>query len=191
MYHNISLFLLKPKPTIDCSPQNIRRNSNIFPLGKINCVFLKIKNKNKNKRKIFSKTTLGLITNFLTWPLHDPMMQHLIKTPSNKNWMISNHGGSYILNWYNTFHGYKYHQFCRLVICVECSKKWYVNVIIDHTIIFIVGPQFLSMPQGQRNYWFLSNALKPEKLCCSRKTTLPQLQNSVNHRHSDPNDTEL
>jgi hypothetical protein len=28
MDHNISPFLLKPKPTIDCSPQIIRRNSN-------------------------------------------------------------------------------------------------------------------------------------------------------------------
>jgi len=28
MDHNISSFLLKPKPTIDCRPQNIRRNSN-------------------------------------------------------------------------------------------------------------------------------------------------------------------
>jgi hypothetical protein len=34
MDHNISPFLLKPKPTIDCCPQNIRTNSNIFPLWK-------------------------------------------------------------------------------------------------------------------------------------------------------------
>jgi len=82
MDHNISPFLLKPKPTIDCSPQNIRRTSNILPLGQNQLCILK--NKNKNKIKIFLKMTLGLITNFLTWPLHDPMMQHLIKTPSNK-----------------------------------------------------------------------------------------------------------
>jgi len=52
-------------------------------------------------------------------------------------------------------------------------------VIINHTIIFIVGPQFLS------------NSLKLEKLCGSRKITLPQLQNSVDHQHSDLINTEL
>ena len=77
MDHNIGPFLLKPKPTTDCSPQNIRRNSNILPLGQNQLCILKKKKKNL-------KMTLGLITSFLTWPLHDPMMQHLIKTPSNK-----------------------------------------------------------------------------------------------------------
>jgi len=34
MDHNISSILLKPKPTIDCSPQNIRRSSNNFVSNK-------------------------------------------------------------------------------------------------------------------------------------------------------------
>jgi hypothetical protein len=50
---------------------------------------------------------------------------------------------------------------------------------------------FSQMLKAKEIMRFLSNALKSEKLCGPRKTTLPQLQNSVNHRHSDPNDTEL
>jgi hypothetical protein len=74
-HNNIDPFLLKPKHTIDCSPQNIRKYSNIFPLGQNQFCMKTLRKRFENDPRAYN-----IFPNLTSHYTSDPKRKHLIKT---------------------------------------------------------------------------------------------------------------